>query len=61
VVEDACNTYIIIDTLDKYTEREELLKILHHIVNWKLETLHILVTSKKEKDIKEGSQHIVFS
>lgn len=45
-------TYIIIDALDECSDRKELLLILTTMVNWKLDNLHILVTSRPEHDIE---------
>jgi hypothetical protein len=47
---DFRQSFIILDALDECTEREELLGL---IVNWKLEKLHILVTSRRENDIED--------
>jgi len=51
---DFCETFIIVDALDECTEREGLLGMLKEIVDWKLEKLHILTTSRREKDIEES-------
>jgi hypothetical protein len=40
--------YIVVDALDECTDREELLGLIEDIVNWKIDTLHILVTNQKE-------------
>jgi len=45
--------------LDESTEREELLKLIQEIVGWKLEKLHILVTSRRESDIEEALEPLV--
>jgi hypothetical protein len=47
------HAYIIIDALDECTERENLLKLVEEILDWKISTLHILVTSQKEPDIED--------
>jgi hypothetical protein len=47
-------TYIVLDALDECTDRIELLGILESIAGWQLDELHLLVTSRKERDI-EGS------
>ncbi|KAI9794459.1 MAG: hypothetical protein M1816_005529 [Peltula sp. TS41687] len=46
--------YIILDALDECNGRAELLEVLEELAGWKLDNLHILVTSRKESDI-EGS------
>ena len=50
---DFRQSFIILDALDECTEREELLGLIEKIVNWKLEKLHILVTSRRENDIED--------
>ena len=45
--------YIIIDALDECVERDELLTDLEEIVSWKDANLHVLTTSRTEKDIEE--------
>ena len=51
-------TYIILDALDECTARDELLDILQRIADWKIEKLHLLVTSRKERDIEASLQFI---
>jgi len=46
-------TYIIVDALDECSEREKLLVLIGDIIDWKIGTLHILATSRKEQDIED--------
>ncbi len=46
--------YIILDALDECTEREELLDFLKAVADWKLDQLHVLVTSRQLPDIEEA-------
>ena len=41
----------MIDALDECKDRQALLAILGDIASWKTQKLHVLVTSRKEKDI----------
>ncbi|KAJ4859640.1 ankyrin repeats (3 copies) domain-containing protein [Trichoderma breve] len=54
------NVYIIIDALDECpninTQREELLEILHYILDSNLNNLHMFCTSRKESDIDVSLQ-----
>ncbi|OCL07885.1 hypothetical protein AOQ84DRAFT_267871, partial [Glonium stellatum] len=59
MIEETRHTYIIIDALDECKDREKLLEMLHCIADWKIEKLHLLVTSRKEKDIEESLQQLV--
>ena len=47
-------TFIIIDALDECEEREELILLLVKLKSWGGEKMHVLVTSRKERDIEEG-------
>ena len=53
IVQTFRHTYIVIDALDECSEREELLILIDEIIDWKLDTLHILATSRKEQDIDD--------
>jgi hypothetical protein len=46
--------YILVDALDECTDRETLLELIVEIVNWKLPTLGILITSRREQDLVDG-------
>jgi hypothetical protein len=46
-------TFIFLDALDECKEREELLGLIKIIVDWKLDMLHLLATSRRENDIEE--------
>jgi len=51
--------YIIFDALDEYPKRVELLTLLRDFHNWGLGTLHILATSRNERDIAETLDSLV--
>jgi osmotically-inducible protein OsmY len=40
-------------------EREELLELIETILAWKIENLHILATSRNEKDINDFLESLV--
>jgi ankyrin repeat domain-containing protein 50 len=52
-------TYIVLDALDECSNREELMEIIRSIQSWKIERLHVLVTSRKERDIENSFQSFV--
>jgi hypothetical protein len=54
ILGDFRQTYIIIDALDECMEREDLLIMIETIVDWKLDKLHILATSRRERDIEDA-------
>jgi hypothetical protein len=49
--EFAC-TYIVVDALDECQDRKELLEILQQISRWGVDSLRLLVTSRRELDIE---------
>ena len=46
-------TFIILDALDECSERQELLEDIEEFNHWTDVNLHILSTSRREKDIEE--------
>jgi len=51
-------TYIILDALDECTDRAELLELIREISGWKMK-IHILATSRKERDIEEALEPLL--
>ena len=47
-------TYLVFDALDESWERQELLGVINEIHGWKDVNLHILATSRWERDIEES-------
>jgi hypothetical protein len=52
-------SYIVLDALDECTDRAELMIILERMAGWKLDESHVLVTSRKERDIEISLESIV--
>jgi hypothetical protein len=52
-------TYFVLDALDECADRKTLIATLRSIAAWKIETLHLLVTSRKEKDIADSLERFV--
>jgi hypothetical protein len=59
IVQEFNETFIIIDALDECKEREELLADIERIVGWQTGKLHILATSRREKDIEETLEPLI--
>ena len=60
MIQEFSQSYIILDALDECNSRAELMDtILETIVGWRLENLHILVTSRKDRDIESSLQSFV--
>jgi hypothetical protein len=54
VMQQFTHAYIVLDALDECTQRPELMTMLEAVAGWQLSNLHLLMTSRKERDI-EGS------
>lgn len=52
LVQSFDDTFIVVDALDECKEREQLLGDIRNFVEWQFGGLHILVTSRREGDIK---------
>ena len=50
--------FIILDALDECGEGEKLLQVIENIAGWKLDGLHILLTSRKEHNIEKRMEKI---
>ena len=53
IMESFEETFIILDALDECSERDELLEDIEEFYHWMDVNLHILSTSRREKDIEE--------
>lgn len=49
---DCTHAYVVLDALDECTQRPDLMSLLETIVGWQLTSLHLLMTSRKERDIE---------
>jgi hypothetical protein len=46
--------YVVLDALDECTQRSELMDMLETVAGWQLDNLHLLMTSRKERDIERS-------
>ena len=53
------STYILLDALDECTDRKDLLEFIEVLRDWNIDNLHILATSRKEKDIARSLEPLV--
>ena len=54
-------TFLILDALDECKEREELLLLLKNLTSWGTGKLHVLATSRRERDIEEALESLTIS
>ena len=59
LVQSFVDTFIILDALDECKERERLMPIIEEMAVWKISSLHMLVTSRKERDIEDSLSTIL--
>jgi NACHT domain len=53
MIQETDETFIILDALDECEERSRLLGIIEEMAGWGFKKSHVLVTSRREKDIEE--------
>jgi hypothetical protein len=51
--------YIVLDALDECARRSELMDMLETVAGWRLDNLHLLMTSRKERDIETSLESYV--
>ena len=51
-MQEFTQVYVILDALDECTQRSELMDMLETVARWQLDNLHLLMTSRKERDIE---------
>ncbi|KAF1977277.1 hypothetical protein BU23DRAFT_453456 [Bimuria novae-zelandiae CBS 107.79] len=51
--------YVVLDALDECAQRAELMETLETIAGWRLQNLHLLVTSRRERGIESTLEEIV--
>jgi hypothetical protein len=51
--------YVVLDALNECTQRPELMDVLETVVGWQLDNLYLLMTSRKERDIKSSLKEYI--
>jgi hypothetical protein len=51
------HVYVVLDALDECTQRSELMDMLETVAGWQLDNLHLLMTSRKERDIERSLEN----
>lgn len=54
VMQQFTHVFIILDALDECTHRLELMDVLETVAGWQLDNMHLLMTSRKERDIESS-------
>ncbi|KAF2728403.1 hypothetical protein EJ04DRAFT_407814, partial [Polyplosphaeria fusca] len=58
-MQKASQVYILLDALDECAQRAELMEVLRTIAGWQLRNVHMIMTSRKERDIENSLEQIV--
>ena len=59
IVQEFPQAYIVLDALDECTQYAQLMGILETIAGWQLQNLHLLVTSRRERDIESSLEGFI--
>jgi hypothetical protein len=59
VMQQLTHVYIVLDALDECTQRPELMDVLETVAEWQLDNMHLLMTSRKERDIESSLESYV--
>jgi hypothetical protein len=59
VMHQFMHVYVVLDALDECTQRQELMDMLETVAGWQLNNLHLLMTSRKERDIESSLESYV--
>jgi hypothetical protein len=54
IMQKFIHVYIVLDALDECAERAELMDILEEMAEWQLQNSHILLASRRERDIEDS-------
>ncbi|KAK2788575.1 hypothetical protein FQN53_003426 [Emmonsiellopsis sp. PD_33] len=58
-IQELPESYVVIDALDECVYRDDLMDVLNTICGWGLGNLHLLATSRKERDIEMCLEELV--
>ncbi|KAK2801686.1 hypothetical protein FQN51_005230 [Onygenales sp. PD_10] len=58
-IQELPESYVVIDALDECVYRDDLMDVLNTICGWGLGNLHLLATSRKERDIERCFEELV--
>jgi hypothetical protein len=59
VMQRFMHVYLILDALDECKQRPELMDVLETVARWPLDNVHLLMTSRKERDIESSLESYI--
>ncbi|CAN9314004.1 unnamed protein product [Alternaria alternata] len=57
--QEFAHVYVVLDALDECAQRSELIDMLETVAGWQLDNLHLLMTSRKERDIERSLEEYI--
>jgi hypothetical protein len=57
--QEFAHVYVVLDALDECMQRSELMDMLEAVAEWQLDNLHLLMTSRKERDIESSLEEYI--
>ncbi|KAK7187899.1 ankyrin repeat protein [Paraphaeosphaeria sporulosa] len=58
-LQEFTQVYIVLDALDECTQRLELIDMLETVAGWQLDNAHLLMTSRKERNIESSLETFI--
>ncbi|OAG10753.1 HET-domain-containing protein, partial [Paraphaeosphaeria sporulosa] len=58
-VQELGQVYIVLDALDECILRPELMDVIETVAGWQLDNMHLLLTSRKERDIEKSLEKFI--
>ena len=59
IMEQSPPVYIMLDALDECSHRDDLMRIIETVAGWGLQNMHLIVTSRCERDIESSLVDLV--
>jgi hypothetical protein len=59
VMQQFTHVYVVLDALDECTQRPELMDVLETVAGWQPDNMHLLMTSRKERDIERSLESYI--
>jgi hypothetical protein len=59
VMRQFTHVYLVLDALNECTQQLDLIDVLETVAGWQLNNMHLLMTSRKERDIKSSLESYV--
>ncbi|KAI0577124.1 Ankyrin repeat protein [Pyrenophora tritici-repentis] len=58
-IEQLPQVYVVLDALDECSQRDDLMEIIETVTRWDLQNMHLIITSRRERDIESSLDGLV--